>query len=344
MSYRESGVDIDAGERAVELMRESVRRTFTPGVLSDIGGFGGLFRLDVAQFRDPVLVAGTDGVGTKLKLAFALDRHDTVGIDAVAMCVNDVLVSGARPLFFLDYIACGHLVPERVAQIVSGVAEGCMRAGCALIGGETAEMPGFYPDGEYDIAGFAVGVVDREQVVDGSGIRPGDVVIGLASSGLHSNGFSLARRVLLQAGGFLLSDTPSCLDRPLGQVLLEPTRIYARAVADLARVVQIRGMAHITGGGLIENPPRMLPAGTAIELEVSSWPTPPIFGLIQEMGNVSAGEMARVFNMGIGYIVVVRDFDAGRALEALAASGEVPYMIGRITPGDGTVRLVGGRT
>jgi len=341
LSYAQAGVNIDEGDRAVALMKSAVRSTFTPDVVGDVGGFGGMVRFNPSGYSDPVLVSGTDGVGTKLKIAFAMNRHDTIGIDAVAMCVNDVLVSGARPLFFLDYIGCGKLEAEQISEIVSGVAEGCRQAGCALVGGETAEMPGFYPDGEYDIAGFAVGAVDRPNVVDGSDIRPGDVLIGLASSGLHSNGYSLARKALLEQGGLTVGAfgfTPGCT---VGEEMLRPTRIYVRPVLALMEQVRVTGMAHITGGGLVENPPRMLPAGVSARLKWGQWPVHPIFRLIQEVGNVDAGEMRRVFNMGIGFMVVVRPGDAQRAVEILQANGEKAYVIGEIVPGDGKVVFEG---
>jgi len=350
-------VDIDEGDRAVALIRPAVRSTFTPDVACDVGGFAGMVRFGADRYDDPVLVSGTDGVGTKLKIAFAMNRHDTIGIDAVAMCVNDILVSGARPLFFLDYIGCGKLDADQIGEIVSGVAEGCRQAGCALVGGETAEMPGFYPDGEYDIAGFAVGAVDRQKVVDGSDIRPGDAVIGLASSGLHSNGYSLARKALLEQGGLTVGHT---LDGPgarpgsgggdvlgfasgctVGEEMLKPTRIYVRSVLALMEKLRVLGMAHITGGGLVENPPRMLPDGVSARLEWGQWPVHPIFRLIQEVGNVDAGEMRRVFNMGIGFMVVVRQGDAQRAVEILQANGENAYIIGEIVPGDGRVLFEG---
>ncbi len=341
LSYAGSGVNIDEGDRAVALMKSAVRSTFTPDVVCDVGGFAGMVRFSPAGYDDPVLVSGTDGVGTKLKIAFAMNRHDTIGIDAVAMCVNDVLVSGARPLFFLDYIGCGKLEAEQIAQIVSGVAEGCRCAGCALVGGETAEMPGFYPDGEYDIAGFAVGAVDRRKVVDGSDIRPGDAVIGLASSGLHSNGYSLARKALLEEGGLTVGTLGFASSCTLGEEMLRPTRIYVRPVLALMEQLRVLGMAHITGGGLVENPPRMLPNGVSVRLEWGKWPVHPIFRLIQEVGNVDAGEMRRVFNMGIGFIVVVRPGDAQRAVEILQASGENAYVIGEIVPGNGKVLFEG---
>ncbi len=343
LTYRDSGVDIDEGNRAVELMKASVRSTFTAGVLTDIGGFGGLFRPDLAGMKDPVLVSGTDGVGTKLKVAFATGKHNTIGIDAVAMCVNDVLVSGARPLFFLDYIGCGRLEAEQIAAIVDGVAEGCRRAGCALIGGETAEMPGFYADGEYDIAGFAVGVADRSSIIDGSRIAPGDVVVGLRSSGLHSNGYSLARKALLDVAGYDLDDVPPGLGCSVGQAMLEPTRIYARPILSLMRELDVLGMAHITGGGLVENPPRVLPEGTAMELDLGSWQRPAIFDLVQSSANVTTAEMLRVFNMGIGFMVIVKPDQALKAVEILSHAGEEAGIIGRIIEGNRQVVFRGCR-
>ncbi|OIQ08930.1 Phosphoribosylformylglycinamidine cyclo-ligase [Moorella thermoacetica] len=341
-TYAAAGVDIAAGNRAVELMKEHVRRTFRPGVLGDLGGFGGLFALEAGRYRQPVLVAGTDGVGTKLKIAFSLDRHDTIGIDAVAMCVNDILVQGAEPLFFLDYLAVGKMVPERVARIVAGVAEGCRRAGCALIGGETAEMPGFYREDEYDLAGFAVGVVEREELLDGSRIRPGQVVLGLASSGLHSNGFSLVRRVLLVEAGYTLERKLPELGRTLGEELLEPTRIYVASILPLLKEGLIKGLAHITGGGLIENPPRILPPGCSLRLDRRSWPVPPAFRLIQATGRVPEEEMYRTFNMGLGMLVVVEESDAGRVKSRLEAAGEKVFVVGEVIPGRREVEFVPG--
>lgn len=340
LTYAAAGVDITAGNRAVELMQEHVRRTFRPGVLGDLGGFGGLFALEPGRYRQPVLVAGTDGVGTKLKIAFLMDRHDTVGIDAVAMCVNDILVHGAEPLFFLDYLAVGKMVPKKVAQIVAGVAEGCRRAGCALIGGETAEMPGFYPEDEYDLAGFAVGVVEREELLDGSRIRPGQVVLGLASSGLHSNGFSLARRVLLAEAGYTLDRQLPELGRALGEELLEPTRIYVASLLPLIKEGLIQGLAHITGGGLVENPPRILPKDVNMRLDRRSWPVPPVFRLIQENGKVPVPEMYRTFNMGLGMLAVVAAGDADRVKARLKAAGEEVFVVGEIIPGRGAVEFV----
>jgi phosphoribosylformylglycinamidine cyclo-ligase len=331
-AYKQAGVDIAAGNEAVERMKKHVRRTFRPEVLTGLGGFGGLFGLDKNKYAEPVLVSGTDGVGTKLKLAFLMDRHDTIGIDAVAMCVNDVVVTGAEPLFFLDYLATGKLVPEKIEAIVAGVAEGCAQAGCALIGGETAEMPGMYADGEYDIAGFTVGVVDKARIVDGSAIRPGDAVIGLASSGVHSNGYSLVRRLLLEQKGYRLEDRlPELEGRSLGETLLEPTRIYVKTVLKLLETVEIRGMAHITGGGFIENIPRVLPDGVNVNIRRGTWPVHPIFGLMQRDGNISDRDMFTTFNMGIGMVLIVPAEQAGRAVDAANAMGEKAHIIGEVT-------------
>lgn len=345
MSYKDAGVDVDAGNKAVELMKTHVKSTFRPGALGNIGGFGGFFQLDIKKYREPVLVSGTDGVGTKLKIAFAMDKHDTVGIDCVAMCVNDILVHGAEPLFFLDYVALGKLIPERVAEIVKGVAGGCRQAGCALIGGETAEMPGLYDEEEYDLAGFAVGVVDKANLIDGSRIREGDVVIGLTSSGLHSNGYSLARKVLLEKAGYSLTKYIEELGKTLGEEMLLPTRIYVKTVRELAHL-EIRGMAHITGGGLVENLPRILPEGLEFELHKGAWEVPPIFHIIQKAGNVEDEEMYRTFNMGIGYVIVASENQANDILNVInnknnnnggLSEDTKAMIIGRVTAGKGGV-------
>ncbi len=326
MTYRDAGVDIAAGTRAVELMKDAVRSTYGPEVLLGIGAFGGLF--DAAALKGmaaPVLVASTDGVGTKIKIASALGRFDTIGHDIVNHCINDILVQGARPLFFLDYIAAGRLDPVMVAAVVSGCAAACRAAGAALLGGETAEMPGVYAEGEFDLAGTIVGVVDRAAIVDGSGIRAGDAIVGLASSGLHTNGFSLARRVL--AGHDLRAEVPE-LGRSLGDALLEPHRSYLTAVNNLwAAGIHIRGMAHITGGGLIDNPPRIFPAGLAARLHRGSWPVPPIFGLIQRTGQIEDAEMAHVFNLGLGMLLIIPHEQAAAALEQL---GEGAWVVGEM--------------
>jgi phosphoribosylformylglycinamidine cyclo-ligase len=328
LSYRDAGVDIDAGDALVERIKPYARRTMRPEVLAGIGGFGALVELP-KRYRNPVLVSGTDGVGTKLKLAFMLDRHDTVGIDLVAMSVNDVLVQGAEPLFFLDYFACGKLDVAVAADVIKGIARGCEMAGCALIGGETAEMPGMYPPGEYDLAGFCVGVVEKDAVIDGRGIVPGDVVLGLASSGAHSNGYSLVRRILERAQPDLAADFHG---RPLADALLEPTRIYVKPVLKLLGDVKVKGLAHITGGGLVENVPRCLPDGVGAVLDKGAWPLPPLFRWLQEHGNVAEAEMHRVFNCGIGMVVVVAPTDADRAATLLRSSGETVYRIGAIEP------------
>ncbi|MCR3922244.1 MAG: phosphoribosylformylglycinamidine cyclo-ligase [Firmicutes bacterium] len=334
-TYKDAGVDIDAGNEAVRLMRAHVQSTFRPEVLTDIGGFGGLFALNQQKYQEPVLVSGTDGVGTKLKVAFMLDKHDTVGQDAVAMCVNDIVVQGAEPLFFLDYLAVGKLQPQKVADIVSGIAAGCRLAGCALIGGETAEMPGFYADGEYDLAGFAVGVAERARLIDGSRTQVGDVVIGLPSVGLHSNGYSLARKVLLEKSGWTLATERPELGKTLGEEMLTPTKIYVRAVLDLLATVSVCGMAHITGGGLPENIPRCLPPGLGVTINKVAWVVPPVFTLIQEVGKVPQDDMFRTFNMGIGFVLIVPQQEAAQALSVLQEAGEAPLCLGEVVSGEG---------
>lgn len=341
-AYKNAGVDIAAGNEAVERMKSHVKRTFRPEVLTDLGGFGALFGLNKDKYEEPVLVSGTDGVGTKLKIAFAMDKHDTIGIDAVAMCVNDVVVQGAEPLFFLDYLACDKVIPAKIEAIVSGIADGCSQSGCALIGGETAEMPGMYAEGEYDIAGFTVGVVDKSKIINGSTIAAGDTVIGLASSGVHSNGFSLVRKLLLEQCGYILHDTLPELDGArLGDVLLTPTKLYVKPVLALLEQVRVKGMAHITGGGFIENIPRVLPDNVNAEIDHGSWPILPIFELLQQKGDVSNRDMFTTFNMGIGLVIVVAKEDADKAVEALRAAGETPYVIGRITEGSREVKFTG---
>ncbi len=330
LSYRDAGVDIDAGDALVERIKPFAKRTMRPEVLAGIGGFGGLVEIG-KRFREPVLVAGTDGVGTKLRLAFELGRHDTVGIDLVAMSVNDVLVQGAEPLFFLDYFACGKLDVDIAASVIKGVATGCEQAGCALIGGETAEMPDMYPAGEYDLAGFAVGVVEKSNIVDGRTICAGDVVLGLGSSGPHSNGYSLIRRIVSATGADLAAPYDERAgETTLGAALLAPTRIYVKPLLALMRDLAVKGMAHITGGGLTENVPRMLPAGLQARLERVRWPRPPIFDWLQRGGNVADAEMHRVFNCGIGMVVVVAPGHAERARLLLAAAGEAVHRIGSI--------------
>jgi len=324
LSYRDAGVDIDAGDALVEAIKPFARRTLRPEVLAGIGGFGALCAIP-KKYRQPVLVSGTDGVGTKLKLAFALNRHDTVGIDLVAMSVNDVLVQGAEPLFFLDYYACGKLDGKVAAQVVQGIARGCELAGCALIGGETAEMPGMYPEGEYDLAGFCVGVVEKKKILHGRSIKPGDVLLGLASSGAHSNGYSLIRRIVERA-----RPDASMLD-----ALMEPTRIYVKSVLKLIASVPVKGLAHITGGGLVGNVPRILPRGTRALIDASSWPRPPLFKWLQQQGNVAEEEMHRVFNCGIGMVAVVAAAEAKRAAAKLRAAGETVYEIGKVEKANG---------
>jgi phosphoribosylformylglycinamidine cyclo-ligase len=317
---------MDAGDQLVENIKHFASRTLRDGVLAGIGGFGALFEVP-RSYREPVLVSGTDGVGTKLKLAFHLNRHDTIGIDLVAMSVNDILVQGAEPLFFLDYFACGKLAVDTATQVVKGIAAGCEQAGCALIGGETAEMPGMYAAGEYDLAGFAVGVVEKSRIIDGAGIVAGDVVLGLASSGAHSNGYSLVRKIVEISGADLSSDFDG---RTLGEALLAPTRIYVRPVLATMRTVRIKGLAHITGGGLLENVPRVLPPNVKAVLAKSAWPRPQLFGWLQRSGNVAEAEMHRVFNCGIGMVVIVAAEDAGRAQQALEREGESVFRIGEI--------------
>ncbi len=338
-SYAAAGVDITAGYKAVELMKTHIAKTMTAGALSDIGGFGGLFALDLTGIDHPVLVSGTDGVGTKLKLAFLMDKHDTVGIDCVAMCVNDIICCGAKPLFFLDYIACGKNVPEKIAGIVSGVAEGCVQAGAALIGGETAEMPGFYPVEEYDLAGFSVGVVDREKVFDKNSIQSGDVIIGLPSSGVHSNGFSLVRKVLDVETTDLRAPVAELGGASLGETLLTPTRIYVKSILGLMEQVQIKSVSHITGGGFYENIPRSLPKGRTAKIKEADVPVLPIFDLIQAKGNIPRREMFNTFNMGIGMTVVVSADQADKALHTLEALGEKPVRLGEIVDGEQGVEL-----
>lgn len=335
LTYAAAGVDIEAGNKAVQLMRRAVRSTFRPEVLGDIGGFGSLFALDTSRYREPVLVSGTDGVGTKLKVAFLMDKHDTVGIDAVAMCANDILTVGAEPLFFLDYLAVGKLQPEKVAAIVSGVAEGCRQAGCALVGGETAEMPDFYNENEYDLAGFIVGVVDKAGILDGSNINPGDFLIGLPSSGLHSNGYSLARKAFLERAGLTVDSYVDELGRTVGEELLEPTRIYVRAVTPLLKKGLLKGIAHITGGGLRENIPRMLPSGLGAEIFSNSWDIHPVFKLLQSIAAVDDAEMARTFNLGIGLVMAVSPSRRDEVLQYLQDNGEKCYLLGRVIQGEG---------
>ncbi len=334
MTYRDAGVDIEAGEEAVERIRQVVKGTHRPEVLGGIGGFGGFFAFDCSRYRNPVLVSGADGVGTKLKVAFQAGIHDTVGIDAVAMCVNDIVVSGAEPLFFLDYLAVGKMDPDQVAAVVKGLSQGCREAGCALIGGETAEMPGFYPAGEYDLAGFAVGVVEQDRVITGVDIAPGDVLLGLASSGIHSNGFSLARKVLFEKAGYRLDQGLPDLGRTLAEELLEPTRIYVKPLLKVFEEFSVKGVAHITGGGVPGNLVRILPEGCGAVLHRGTWEVPAIFALIQREGAVSEEEMFRTFNMGIGMVLVVTPEEAGAVAARLQGEGERVFSVGRVIQGE----------
>ena len=329
-AYAQAGVDITAGYKAVELMKSHIARTNTPGVVSDIGGFGGLFAPDLAGMTAPTLVSGTDGVGTKLKLAFLLDKHDTVGIDCVAMCVNDIICAGAKPLFFLDYIACGKNVPEKIAAIVSGVAEGCVQSGAALIGGETAEMPGFYPEDEYDLAGFAVGMVDKAKIIDHSKMKAGDVILALPSSGVHSNGFSLVRKVFDVDHADLTAPLPELGGKGLGETLLTPTKIYVKPILALLQEVTVKGISHITGGGFFENIPRSIPDGLGAKIAMADVRVLPVFDLIEKTGQISRREMFNTFNMGVGMTVVVAREDAEQALSILRANGEDAYVLGEI--------------
>ncbi|MBQ8175107.1 MAG: phosphoribosylformylglycinamidine cyclo-ligase [Clostridia bacterium] len=338
-SYAAAGVDITAGYRAVELMKKHVARTVIQKNAEDIGGFGGLFPLDLTGYKNPVLVSGTDGVGTKLKLAFLMDKHDTVGIDCVAMCVNDVICCGAKPLFFLDYIACGKNYPEKIADIVGGVAEGCVQSGSELIGGETAEMPGFYPIDEYDLAGFSVGIVDKDKVIDKKSMKAGDVMIALPSSGVHSNGFSLVRRVFDVENCDLRAPVAELGGKSLGETLLTPTRIYVKPMLALFEEVKVKGVSHITGGGFYENMPRSIPDGLGVRIKKSDVRILPIFKLLQKTGNISERDMFNTFNMGVGMSVVVSREDADRALEILRANGEDAYLIGEIVASEDKVIL-----
>ena len=337
--YAAAGVDITAGYRAVELMKKHIASTMTKGVCSDIGGFGGLFELDMTGITKPVLVSGTDGVGTKLKMAFLMDKHDTVGIDCVAMCVNDVVCAGARPLFFLDYIACGKNFPEKIADIVKGVADGCVQAGAALIGGETAEMPGFYPVDEYDLAGYATGIVDKDKIIDHSSMREGDVIIALASSGVHSNGFSLVRKVFDVENTDLRTPMAELGGKSLGETLLTPTRIYVKPVLALMEKVKVKGISHITGGGFYENIPRSIPAGLCANIERARVKVLPIFELLMKQGNISERDMFNTFNMGVGMSIVVAREDVETALSILREAGEDAYVIGDIIAGDEKIKL-----
>jgi phosphoribosylformylglycinamidine cyclo-ligase len=329
-SYKDAGVDISLANQIVEKIKPLISKTSIPGVLGGIGGFGGLFSLAEHKYKEPVLVSGTDGVGTKLKLAFALDKHDTVGIDLVAMSVNDIITCGAKPLFFLDYISIGKLSEKVVVELVKGVTEGCKMAGCALLGGETAEMPGFYAGNEYDLAGFAVGVVEKSEIIDGREIQEGDSVIGIASNGLHSNGFSLVREVLFESKKYKMDDKLPFFEKPLGRELLRPTRIYVSPVLHLLEKYKILGIAHITGGGIVENIPRILPEEISVRIDQQSWPTPSIFNFIQEEGEISDGEMYQTFNMGIGMVLIVSPNDASKVMDELKMLEYNSYLIGKV--------------
>ncbi|MBQ3379186.1 MAG: phosphoribosylformylglycinamidine cyclo-ligase [Clostridia bacterium] len=339
-SYKAAGVDVVAGYKSVELIKKHVAKTHIGGVMSAIGGFGGLFELDTNEFKHPVLVSGTDGVGTKLKLAFIMDKHDTVGIDCVAMCVNDIVCSGAKPLIFLDYIAVGKNVPEKIEKIVSGVADGCVMAGCALIGGETAEMPGFYSADEYDIAGFSVGAVDKEKIIDSSAQEAGDVLIGLQSSGVHSNGYSLVRKVFEMTEKSLKRPLSEYGGKTLGEVLLTPTKIYVKPILSLMNEVKVKSVCHVTGGGFYENIPRMIKDGLCARIEKAKAPVLPIFDIIMREGNIPERDMYNTFNMGIGMVVAVSKDECDKALKILKDCGETPYVIGEITEGNDKIELI----
>lgn len=341
LTYRDAGVDIDAGNLSVKLIKDSVKATYRPEVLGDLGGFGGLFAMST-KYKEPVLVSGTDGVGTKLRLAFILDKHDTIGQDAVAMCVNDILVQGAEPLFFLDYLAVGKLEPEQVADVVKGVANACKESGCALIGGETAEMAGFYAEGEYDIAGFAVGAVEKSKIITSEKVKAGDVILGLPSSGVHSNGYSLVRKIVFDVKGFKGDEYIDELGKTIGEELLTPTRLYPKSCLPLIEKFDIHGMVHVTGGGYYENIPRALPEDMGAEIDATSWSVPPIFNLLKEWGNVDWHEMYRTFNMGIGMIIIASADEAEKIKADLQARNEAVYEIGKVTQGSHEVIVKGG--
>lgn len=342
MTYRDAGVDIDAGNESVSLIKDAVRATYRSEVMGDLGGFGGLFALNTKDYKEPVLVSGTDGVGTKLRLAFLLNKHDTIGQDAVAMCVNDILVQGAEPLFFLDYLAVGKLEPIQVAEVVTGVARACKESGCALIGGETAEMAGFYPIGEYDIAGFSVGVAERSKLITPARVKAGDILLGLPSSGVHSNGYSLVRKIVFERKGFKGDEYIEELGQTIGEELLTPTRLYPHTCLPLIRAFDIHGMVHITGGGFYENIPRALPEHMGAEVNGAAWTIPPVFRLLQEWGNVDWTEMYRTFNMGIGMVLIVSSDEADRITAQLNAQNETVYHIGHVTEGAHEVVIKGG--
>jgi len=339
IAYAEAGVDITAGYKSVELIKKHIAATKTPGAYSDIGGFGGMFALDLSGIKNPILVSGTDGVGTKLRLAFLMDKHDTVGIDCVAMCVNDIICGGAKPLYFLDYIACGKNIPERISDIVKGVCDGCIEAGAALIGGETAEMPGFYPVDEYDLAGYCTGIVDRDKIIDNKTMAEGDIVIALASGGIHSNGFSLVRKVFDVENCNLNQVIPECDGKTLGEVLLTPTKIYVKPVLALLDKVKVKGISHITGGGFYENIPRSIPNGLCAVIDKKSVKVLPVFDLIAKTGNITERDMFNTFNMGVGMSIVVSKNDVDTALAVLKENGEDAYVIGRIEKADERIKI-----
>lgn len=341
LSYRDAGVNIDAANKALDGIKDMVRKTFDDHVLQDLGSFGAMYSLDTSAMEEPVLVSSVDGVGTKLKLAFMMNKHDTVGIDLVSHCVNDILVQGARPLFFLDYLAFGVLDPTAVVEVIKGIATGCRYAGCALIGGETAEMPGMYTPGEYDLAGTIVGIVDRKKVVDGSRIEEGDVILGFKSSGLHTNGYSLARKVCFEVAGLTCHDPMPGTGKTVGEALLEPHRSYSKVIQIVMRLVDVKGMAHITGGGITENLPRTLPKSMGAEIFVDSWDVPPVFSFLHKTGNIADLEMLRTFNMGMGYLVVVSESDAEKALDMLSHAGEDVVKVGRVIRGPNQIKYTG---
>lgn len=336
-AYEQAGVNIEAGYEAVQRMKSHVERTARKGIMGTFGGFGGMFDLSELNLKEPVLISGTDGVGTKLKLAFMVDQHDTIGIDCVAMCVNDIVAQGAEPLYFLDYVAVGKAVPEKIEQIVKGVADGCVQSGAALIGGETAEMPGLYEEDEYDLAGFAVGAAEKANIVTGEKIQEGDVLVGIASSGVHSNGYSLVRKIMFSDAGFTPDTVVAGYEQlgPIGKALLTPTKLYAKPVLDVLKEVDVHGMAHITGGGFYENLPRMMPAGLATEVDLGTWPVLPIFDLLAEQGKLQQKDLYNVFNMGIGFVLAVPAAQAEKVIEVVEQHGEKAYTIGRVVAGEG---------
>lgn len=339
LTYKEAGVDVNRGYETVKLIKESVKKTYTKGVLSDIGGFGGMFAIDKSEYEEPILVSGTDGVGTKIMIAFKTDKHNTIGEDAVAMCVNDVICQGAKPLFFLDYIATGKLKPEKAAKIVEGVANGCKKSGCALIGGETAEMPGLYNTGEYDVAGFCVGIVDKKKIINGSNIVEGDILIGIPSSGIHSNGYSLVRKVFFDYKHYNVNDYIEELGTTLGETLLTPTRLYPKLILDLINKFDIKGMSHITGGGFYENIPRMFPEGLSADIETKNINVLPIFKLMQKEGNIDINEMYGTFNMGIGMVLAVSKKNVNKIIEYMTSIGEKPVEIGTVVKREGDIKI-----